>query len=105
MCVMRGLGFLLAALAAAVVDAASAHQTDAAGGMHADLRTIGGAAGVAVTTAIVTSQPNAGFSAPAEGYQTALLVFADLLLAAAPFTLLLPSLRARKVELVPGRLS
>jgi hypothetical protein len=105
MCMMGGLGSLLATLVAAEVDAAPAHQTGAASGMHANLPTFGEAAGVAVTTAIVTTHPNAGFSAHAEGYHTALLVVADLLLAAAPFTLLLLSLRARKVELVPGRLS
>jgi EmrB/QacA subfamily drug resistance transporter len=106
MCVMgAGLGFLLATLAAAVVDAAPAHQTGAASGMHANLRTIGGAAGTAVTAAIVTSHPVTGFSASAVGYQTGFVVLAGVLFAAAPFTLMLPRLRARNVEPVPVRLT
>lgn len=85
-----GLGIIMAALAAAVVDAAPAHQTGAASGMHANVRQLGGAAGAAITSAIVTAAPVAGYSASAHGYSAGFLVIGIVLLASSPLALLLP---------------
>ncbi|MFT4008972.1 MAG: MFS transporter [Nocardioidaceae bacterium] len=95
-----GLGLLPATLAAAVVDAAPVAQTGAAGGMHANLRTIGGAAGTAVTAAIVTAHPEPGFSASGSGCSTAFLVLGALLLAGSPLIALLPT-RSRTATTLP----
>jgi TRAP-type C4-dicarboxylate transport system permease large subunit len=64
-------GFAFASLGL-VVDAVPAEQTDAATGVNTILRTIGGAAGAQLATAIVTGSAGGGSTVPTESrYSTA----------------------------------
>jgi len=65
-------GFAFASLGGLVVDAVPAEQTGAATGVNTILRTIGGAAGAQLATAIVTGSAGGGSVVPTEsGYSTA----------------------------------
>jgi MFS family permease len=98
-----GLGLLLATLAAAVVDAAPRARTGAASGMHANLRTIGGAVGTAVTAALVTAHPEPGYPASEAGYASAFLLLGLVLVLCSPLVVLLPA-RARSGVPLTGEL-
>lgn len=65
-------GFAFASLGGLVVDAVPAEQTGAATGVNTIFRTIGGAAGAQLATAIVTGSAGGGSTVPTEsGYSTA----------------------------------
>ncbi|SEO48978.1 MFS transporter [Trujillonella endophytica] len=78
-----GLGLSQAALANVVVSGVPQNRTGVAGGMYANLRTIGGSLGTAVTTTVVTAGAGSD-GVPAEGgYTAAFLVLAATAAAAA----------------------
>jgi MFS family permease len=63
-----GMGFAFAAISSIIVAAVPAHQTGVASGMNANIRTIGGSIGAAVTTTIVTSHAGANGFPLESGY-------------------------------------
>jgi EmrB/QacA subfamily drug resistance transporter len=81
-----GMGFAFAAISSIIVAAVPAHQTGVASGMNANIRTIGGSIGAAVTTTIVTSHAGANGLPLESGYTegfTFLLVAGVVAIAAA----------------------
>jgi MFS family permease len=63
-----GLGFAFAAMSNIIVEAVPPSQTGVASGMNANIRTIGGAIGAAVTGSIVTSNASAAGIPHESGY-------------------------------------
>jgi MFS family permease len=84
-----GLGITFAALTNLVIGSVPVHQTGVAGGMNANLRTIGSAVGTALATAIITGSAATPGAQPTEqGYTAGFLVLAALAAAAAVVALL-----------------
>jgi MFS family permease len=100
-----GFGLAYAALASLIVQNVPAHQTGAASGMNANIRTIGGALGTAVVSGVITASvhrggPGAGL--PAEsGFTDAFWVLAGASLVAALLGLLVPAARPLPVQSLP----
>lgn len=91
--VSLGIGLVFALLASLMVDAVPPHQTGVATGTNANLRTVGGAIGSAVTTSIVTASAVAAY--PTErGYVVAFALLAVVMVVAAAAGLLVPGRRA-----------
>jgi MFS family permease len=91
--VAQGMGFGLAysAMSLIIVEAVPAHQTGAASGMNANVRTIGGAAGTAVVGAIIASamRPDGH---PSEGaFVASFTVLAVAIALATAFAILIPA--------------
>lgn len=79
-----GVGFAFSALANVVVAAVDPHETGEATGVNTILRTIGGAFGAQIASAIVTSNTQAGTSVPEPGgYTLAFTISAIALVVAA----------------------
>jgi MFS family permease len=74
--VALGLGF--AAMSNLIVIAVPAHQTGVATGMNANIRTIGGSIGAAVTATIVTAGVAASGLPPESGYRNGYAVLAGI---------------------------
>jgi EmrB/QacA subfamily drug resistance transporter len=90
-----GFGLAYAGMTTIVVEAVPAHQTGAASGMNANIRTVGGAIGAAVVSTVVTAdlQPS-GF--PEEsGYTQSFVLLAACMVAAAALAMLIPRVRHR----------
>jgi predicted MFS family arabinose efflux permease len=90
-----GFGLAYAGMTTIVVEAVPAHQTGVASGMNANIRTVGGAIGAAVVSAVVTAdlQPS-GF--PAEsGYTLAFALLAGCMVVAGALAMLIPHVRHR----------
>lgn len=85
-----GLGFGYAAMTNLVVSAAPRHQTGIATGMNSNLRTIGGAIGTAVMTAIVTGQLQSNGLPGEHGFTLGFAIFGALALATMLVAALLP---------------
>ncbi|WP_036319375.1 MFS transporter [Microbispora sp. ATCC PTA-5024] len=88
-----GLGLAYAAMTTLVVGSVPAHQTGAAGGMNANIRTIGGSIGAAVVSSVIT-----GSSAPdglpyESGFTHAFLLLTAVSAVTLALALLVPSAR------------
>ncbi|MXQ65935.1 MFS transporter [Actinomadura rayongensis] len=95
-----GIGFAFSALSALIVTAVPPAQTGAASGMNANIRTIGGSIGTAVTGSIITSGAVGGL--PKEsGYTHGFWFLAGAAAVALATTLLVP--RARRAVPEPVR--
>ncbi|MFI0367281.1 MFS transporter [Actinomadura sp. 1N219] len=88
-----GLGLALSSMTNLIVTSVPAHQTGAAGGMNANIRTIGGAVGTAIVGSIVTAAPHSTGLPREAGYTSAFLLLAAVSAAAVAATLLIPSSR------------
>jgi EmrB/QacA subfamily drug resistance transporter len=71
-----GLGFAYATMTNIIVQTVPASQTGAASGMNANIRTIGGAMGTAIMTAIVTAHRQPGGFPEEQGFTIGFAVFA-----------------------------
>jgi EmrB/QacA subfamily drug resistance transporter len=85
--VALGLGF--SAMSSLIVIAVPSHQTGVATGMNANIRTIGGSIGAAVTAAIVTAGAANGLP-PESGYRNGYAVLAGVAVLATLAVLLIP---------------
>lgn len=93
-----GIGLAFASMANLIVGSVPPDQTGAATGMNANIRTIGGSIGAAVTSVLVTSSLQPSGLPEADGYTHGFALLAVLCLGAALAALLVPAGR-------PGRLS
>ncbi len=89
---IMGIGFGLAfsAISNLIVAAVTAEQTGVASGMNANIRTIGGAVGAAITGSVLTSSAHAGGAPSDHGWTLAFLILAILALGAALASALVP---------------
>ncbi|MEV6944455.1 MFS transporter [Streptomyces sp. NPDC051172] len=92
-----GIGLAFASMANLIVGSVPASQTGAATGMNANIRTIGGSIGAAVTSVLVTGRLQPSGLPYASGYTHGFALLAVLCLAAALAALLVPT--ARKARL------
>jgi EmrB/QacA subfamily drug resistance transporter len=90
-----GLGIAYSAMSSLIVQGVPSHQTGAASGMSVNIRTIGGAIGTAVVSAIVTSRTDANGLPLEPAYTTAFIVLAGFALAAFAASFLVPTVRRR----------
>ena len=88
-----GFGLAFAAMSTIVVDSVPSTQTGVASGMNANIRTIGGSVGAAVTASVVTSATFADGLPRESGYTVAFAMLAGALVLAALAGLLIPPLR------------
>ncbi len=86
--VALGLGF--SAMSSLIVIAVPSHQTGVATGMNANIRTIGGSIGAAVTATIVTAGVSASALPPESGYRNGYAVLAAIGVLAALAVLVIP---------------
>ncbi|MFD4566924.1 MFS transporter [Streptomyces sp. NPDC058251] len=89
-----GIGLAFASMANLIVGSVPAEQTGAATGMNANIRTIGGSIGAAVTSVLVTGRVQPSGLPYASGYTHGFSLLALLCLAAALAALLVPVQRA-----------
>ncbi|MFD7445380.1 MFS transporter [Streptomyces sp. NPDC059909] len=89
-----GIGLAFASMANLIVGSVPAEQTGAATGMNANIRTIGGSIGAALTSVLVTSRLQPSGLPYASGYTHGFSLLALLLLGAALAALLVPVTRA-----------
>ena len=86
-----GLGLAFAGMATIVIEAVPRHQTGAASGMNANIRTMGGAVITSVISVVITAQIPGGSGLPREiGYTVAFLIVAGLMVLGVGFALLMP---------------
>ncbi|MEU6339448.1 MFS transporter [Streptomyces sp. NPDC046977] len=90
-----GIGLAFASMANLIVRSVPPEQTGAASGMNANIRTIGGSIGAAVTSVLVTSRLQPSGLPYASGYTHGFALLAVLLLGAALAALLVPALHGR----------
>ncbi len=90
-----GIGFVFSSLAPLILAAVPAHQSGAASGMNANIRTIGGSIGTAVMSTIVTSHSGTAGFPEESGYLTGFGVLAVVMLVAGLAGLLIPAARRR----------
>ncbi|MFD2265012.1 MFS transporter [Lacibacterium aquatile] len=95
-----GLGFAYSAMTSTIVQTVAPHQTGVAIGMNANIRTIGGALGAAVMTAIVTSHKQPGGLPAEEGFTQGFVLFGIVSLAAILVSRLIPKGLQEEPELV-----
>ncbi|MCF3134581.1 MFS transporter [Streptomyces olivochromogenes] len=91
-----GIGLAFASMANLVVGSVPPEQTGAATGMNANIRTIGGSIGAALTSVLVTSRLQPSGLPYVSGYTHGFTLLALLLLAAAGAALLVPVRRAAR---------
>ncbi|WP_053850901.1 MFS transporter [Streptomyces sp. NRRL B-24085] len=96
-----GIGLAFASMANLIVGSVPADQTGAATGMNANIRTIGGSIGAAVTSVLVTGHLQASGLPRESGYTHGFALLAVLCLAAALAALLVPVRRTVR-RVVPG---
>ncbi|MBE8477266.1 MFS transporter [Streptomyces justiciae] len=89
-----GIGLAFASMANLIVGSVPADQTGAATGMNANIRTIGGSIGAAVTSVLVTGHLQPSGLPYESGYTHGFTLLALLLLAASLAALLVPVRRA-----------
>jgi MFS family permease len=96
-CQGAGFGLAFATMANMLVTAVPVEQTGVANGMNTNLRTIGGAIGVAATSSVITAHLQSGGYPIAAGYRDGWLVLAGCATVATVVALALPhdSRRAR----------
>ncbi|MFJ3230703.1 MFS transporter [Streptomyces sp. NPDC086787] len=85
-----GIGLAFASMANLIVGSVPPEQTGAATGMNANIRTIGGSIGAALTSVLVTGRLQPGGLPYASGYTHGFTLLALLCLAAAAAALLVP---------------
>lgn len=85
-----GVGLLSSAVAWVVVTSVPVHQTGVAGGMNANLRTIGGAMGSAVMAVTVSSQHGASGLPTENGYVAGFLMLAAVMVPGAVVAVFVP---------------
>lgn len=85
-----GTGLSFAALASLVVASVPDHQTGVASGMNANIRTIGGALGAAVTSSVIAAGARTGSLPHASGYTNGFAVLTLASVGAAAAGLLVP---------------
>lgn len=100
-----GIGLAFASMANLIVRSVPAEQTGAATGMNANIRTIGGSIGAAVTSVVVTSHLQPSGLPRASGYTHGFALLALLCLAAALAALLVPSGRAGRTPVTVSETS
>ena len=88
-----GIGLAFASMANLIVGSVPASQTGAATGMNANIRTIGGSIGAAVTSVLVTGHLQPSGLPYASGYTHGFTLLAVLCLGAALAALLVPAAR------------
>lgn len=93
-----GVGLVFALLANLIVAAVPPEQTGVASGMNANLRTIGGAIGSAVTASIVTAHLLPGGYPRALGYSVAFAVMSLMMVIAAVAAVLIPTVSEQDLE-------
>ena len=86
-----GFGLTFASMADLVVGAVRRDQTGVAGGMNANIRTIGGSLGAALMAGVVTARPGPGGLPAESGYTTGFVLLTVLLVLAALVTALVPA--------------
>lgn len=96
-----GIGLAFASMANLIVGSVPADQTGAATGMNANIRTIGGSIGVAVTSVLVTGRLQPSGLPYASGYTHGFTLLALLCLAAALAALLVPARRGSRTTGTP----
>jgi EmrB/QacA subfamily drug resistance transporter len=96
-----GIGLAFASMANLIVGSVPAEQTGAATGMNANIRTIGGSIGAAVTSVLVTGRLQPSGLPYASGYTHGFSLLALLCLAAALAALLVPVQRAGRISGTP----
>jgi MFS family permease len=89
-----GIGLAFASMANLIVGSVPPEQTGAATGMNANIRTIGGSIGAAVTSVLVTGHLQASGLPYGSGYTHGFALLAVLLLAAALAALMVPARRS-----------
>ncbi|MFD4559112.1 MFS transporter [Streptomyces sp. NPDC058469] len=89
-----GIGLAFASMANLIVGSVPPEQTGAATGMNANIRTIGGSIGAAVTSVLVTGHLQASGLPYGSGYTHGFALLAVLLLGAALAALLVPARRS-----------
>ncbi|MFG2790956.1 MFS transporter [Streptomyces sp. NPDC048419] len=92
-----GIGLAFASMANLIVGSVPASQTGAATGMNANIRTIGGSIGAAVTSVLVTGHLQPSGLPYASGYTHGFTLLAILCLGAALAALLVPVARAGRL--------
>jgi MFS family permease len=92
-----GIGLAFASMANLVVASVPAEQTGAATGMNANIRTIGGSVGAALTSVLVTGRLQPSGLPYGSGYTHGFTLLALLCLGAAGAALLVPVRRAGRV--------
>ncbi|MFE0514168.1 MFS transporter [Streptomyces sp. NPDC058964] len=98
-----GIGLAFASMANLIVGSVPPEQTGAATGMNANIRTIGGSIGAALTSVLVTGRLQESGLPYASGYTHGFTLLALLCLAAAGAALLVPVRRGRPVGPVTER--
>ncbi|MEU6369665.1 MFS transporter [Streptomyces sp. NPDC046931] len=96
-----GIGLAFASMANLIVGSVPIEQTGAATGMNANIRTIGGSLGAAVTSVLVTGRLQPSGLPYASGYTHGFGLLALLCLTAALAALLVPARRAARVTGAP----
>lgn len=91
-----GLGLAYAALTSVIVQSVPVSQTGTAIGMNANIRTIGGAIGAAVMTAMVTAQHQPSGVPVEAGFTSGFLLFAGVAAVAMLVSLLIPGARRQE---------
>ena len=87
-----GFGLSFASMSTLIVAAVRREQTGVAGGMNANIRTIGGSLGAALMAGVVTAGPAGPGGLPAEsGYTTGFVLLTGVMVLAALTTLLIPA--------------
>lgn len=97
-----GIGLAFASMANLIVGSVPADQTGAATGMNANIRTIGGSVGAAVTSVLVTGRLQPSGLPYESGYTHGFTLLAVLCLAAALAALLVPVRRATRRVVTDG---
>ncbi|MFJ9566604.1 MFS transporter [Streptomyces fuscichromogenes] len=92
-----GIGLAFASMANLIVGSVPPEQTGAATGMNANIRTIGGSIGAALTSVLVTGRLQSSGLPYASGYTHAWALLALFCLTAAAAALLVPVRRASRV--------
>ena len=92
-----GIGLAFASMANLIVGSVPADQTGAATGMNANIRTIGGSIGAAVTSVLVTGRLQPSGLPYESGYTHGFALLAVLCLAAALAALLVPAARTGRL--------
>ncbi|WP_328513412.1 MFS transporter [Streptomyces mirabilis] len=93
-----GIGLAFASMANLIVGSVPPEQTGAATGMNANIRTIGGSIGAAVTSVLVTGRLQSSGLPYGSGYTHGFTLLALLCLAAALAALLVPVQRAGRLS-------
>ncbi|MET7699389.1 MFS transporter [Streptomyces sp. NPDC005485] len=96
-----GIGLAFASMANLIVGSVPPEQTGAATGMNANIRTIGGSIGAAVTSVLVTGRLQPSGLPHASGYTHGFALMAVLCLAAALASLLVPARRSGRITGAP----